>query len=169
VNKYLRNLAIAVALAFTVAVILTPGHKTGRQQPEKRNPSDEMVRISPTVAPNSLDRNRRIPLPNDNAAAQSQAGEADPDMIGVKESLRSYRNAFGENPIGTNAEIARALTGGNPRQAKFADGEVRIKAGQMVDRWDHPYFFHQLSRTEMEIRSAGPDGVMWTKDDEVLR
>lgn len=168
-NKYLRNLAIAVAVAFAVAVIFIPGRKTGHPGPEKRNQSDATVTISPTVAPNSLDRNRRIPSPNENAAAQTQAGEADPDMIGVKESLRSYRNTFGENPIGTNAEITRALAGGNSRQANFADGEVRIKGGQMVDRWDHPYFFHQLSRTEMEIRSAGPDGVMWTKDDEVLR
>jgi hypothetical protein len=169
VNKYLRNLAIALALAIAVAVILAPAHKTGHRQPEKRNPSDAAVTISSTVAPNSLDRNRRVPPPNENAAAETQAGEADPDMIGVKESLRSYRNTFGENPIGTNAEITRALTGENPRQAKFADGEMRIKAGQMVDRWAHPYFFHQLSRTEMEIRSAGPDGVMWTKDDEVSR
>jgi hypothetical protein len=169
VNKYLRNLAIAVALGFAVAFLLTPGRKTERQPLEKQNLSDSVATTKPTVPPNSLDRNRRIPSPNENAAAQTQAGEADPDMIGVKESLRSYRNTFGENPIGSNAEITRALTGGNPRQAKFADSEVRIKAGQMVDRWDHPYFFHQLSRTEMEIRSAGPDGVMWTKDDEVLR
>ena len=162
-------MAIAAALAVAVVVILTPGHKTGHQEPEKRTPSDATVRISPTVAPNSLDRNRRLPPPNENAAAETQAGEADPNMIGVKESLRGYRNTFGENPIGTNAEITKALTGANPRQAKFADSEMRIKAGQIVDRWDHPYFFHQLSRTEMEIRSAGPDGIMWTTDDEVLR
>jgi hypothetical protein len=169
VNKYLRNLAIAVALALAVAVILTPGHKTGHRQPEERNPPDAAATISPTVAPNSLDRNRRIPPPNENAALETQAGEIDPELIGVKESLRSYRNTFGENPVGTNVEITKALTGENPRRAKFADNEVKIKAGQIVDRWDHPYFFHQLSRTEMEIRSAGPDGVMWTKDDEVLR
>ena len=83
--------------------------------------------------------------------------------------LRGYRAAFGENPIGSNAEITRALTGANSRKANFGGDELKIKDGQMVDRWDHPYFFHQLSRTEMEIRSAGPDGIMWTRDDEVMR
>jgi hypothetical protein len=169
VNKTVRNLAIAVALAFAVAFIITPDHKSQRQPAEKQSPSDSGATTRSTVAPNSLDRNRRIPVTTNDTAAQTRAGEADPDMIGVKESLRSYRNALGENPIGTNAEITRALAGGNPRQAKFVDPELKVKEGQIVDRWEHPLFFHQLSRTEMEIRSAGPDGVMWTKDDEVLR
>ncbi len=168
-NKTVRNLAIALALAFAVAFIFAPAHKTARRSPDRQSSSDSETTIRPTVAPNSIDRNRRIPSPNGNAAAQTQAGEADPDMIGVKESLRSYRNALGENPIGTNAEITKALTGGNDRKSRFLDPELKVKDGQIVDRWEHPLFFHQLSRTEMEIRSAGPDGVMWTNDDEVLR
>lgn len=168
-NKYLRNLTIAVALAFAVAFILTPRPKTERRPPEKQNPSDSTATTRPTVPPNSLDRNRRLIATHDDAAAQTQAGEADENMIAIKESLRSYRSAFGENPIGTNAEISEALTGGNIRRSRFLDPELRMKEGQIVDRWEHPLFFHQLSRTEMEIRSAGPDGVMFTKDDEVIR
>jgi hypothetical protein len=38
----------------------------------------------------------------------------------------------------------------------------------MCDRWGTPYFFHQVSKTEMEIRSAGPDRRMWTGDDSQL-
>jgi hypothetical protein len=41
--------------------------------------------------------------------------------------------------------------------------------GELVDRWGTPYFFHQLSRDHMEIRSAGPDKVMWTQDDPIIR
>ena len=37
-----------------------------------------------------------------------------------------------------------------------------------VDPWGTPYFFHQLSSTEMEIRSAGPDKRLWTDDDVVV-
>jgi hypothetical protein len=37
--------------------------------------------------------------------------------------------------------------------------------GELVDPWGTPYFFHQLSGTDMEIRSAGPDKTMWTDDD----
>lgn len=166
-NKTVRNLAIAVALAFAVAFIITPGRKAWHRLPDKQSPSSAIAR--PTVAPNSLDRNRRITPSSDDAAAQTRAAEADEEMIAIKESVRSYRNAFGENPIGTNAEITRALTGMNSRQSRFLDPELKLKDGQIIDRWEHPLFFHQLSRTEMEIRSAGPDGIMWTRDDEVLR
>ena len=39
--------------------------------------------------------------------------------------------------------------------------------GEMIDPWGTPYFFHQLSGHEMEIRSAGQDRKMWTFDDLV--
>jgi len=39
----------------------------------------------------------------------------------------------------------------------------------LVDAWGTPYFFHQLAAMEMEIRSAGPDKVMWTADDLVIK
>ena len=31
-----------------------------------------------------------------------------------------------------------------------------------------PYHFHQISGTRIEIRSAGPDGQVWTEDDLLL-
>ena len=51
-----------------------------------------------------------------------------------------------------------------------ADAGLRLNAaGELVDPWGTPYFFHQLSATEMEIHSAGPDKVMWTRDDLVIK
>jgi len=41
--------------------------------------------------------------------------------------------------------------------------------GEMIDPWGTPYFFHQISGTQMEIHSAGPDHVMWTSDDLVAQ
>jgi hypothetical protein len=84
--------------------------------------------------------------------------------------LRDYRAALTENPVGSNKEITKALLGGNSRKTRFIVAEAKVNADQqLIDRWDHPYFFHQLSRKQMEIRSAGPDGVMWTPDDEISR
>ena len=40
--------------------------------------------------------------------------------------------------------------------------------GELCDRWGRPFFFHQLSGTKMEIRSAGPARQLWTDDDVVL-
>jgi hypothetical protein len=41
------------------------------------------------------------------------------------------------------------------------------KHGELVDPWGTAYFFHQLSGKETEIRSAGPDKILWTADDLV--
>lgn len=90
----------------------------------------------------------------------------------MRAAVRLYQAQFRENPVGDNAEISRALTGENPKQAVFAQPEDGLKLnslGQMIDNWGTPIFFHSLSRSEMEIRSAGPDRRMWTGDDLVLK
>ncbi len=86
-------------------------------------------------------------------------------------SFRQYAAAFGENPVGTNPEITSALQGENPKHINFlrADGNRVNANGELVDVWGTPYFFHQLSAHDMEIRSAGPDRVMYTGDDLVTR
>ena len=87
-------------------------------------------------------------------------------------AISRYGSQFGGNPVGTNPEITKALNGDNPKQVKFLSEEsgLRINArGELVDCWSTPFFFHQLSGMEMEIRSAGPDRVMWTTDDLVTK
>jgi hypothetical protein len=90
----------------------------------------------------------------------------------MRRAIRNYGARFGGNPVGTNLEITRALAGDNPKQVNFLnpDDGLRVNAdGELVDAWGTPYFFHQLSGTEMEIHSAGPDKKMWTDDDLVTR
>ena len=86
--------------------------------------------------------------------------------------INQYGSMFGGNPVGTNPEITQALNGGNSKQARLINEEsgLRINGrGELVDYWGTPFFFHQLSGTEMEIRSAGPDRRMWTADDLVTK
>ena len=106
----------------------------------------------------------------DEDATRGHDASSDPQFLVVRQMLRDYRAALGENPVGTNSEITKALLGANARKARFVASEARLNsAHQLVDRWDHPYFFHQLSRSRTEIRSAGPDGRMWTSDDQICR
>jgi hypothetical protein len=74
------------------------------------------------------------------------------------------------NPVGENAEITAALTGDNPVHFAFIPPTHRaINArGELCDRWGTPFRFHQLSGTQMEIRSAGPDRKFGTADDAEL-
>ena len=98
----------------------------------------------------------------------------DPKMVlgNMRNVIHQYGSMFGGNPVGTNPEITSALNGGNPKQTRFINEEsgLRINGrGELVDYWGTPFFFHQLSGTEMEIRSAGPDRKMWTSDDLVTK
>jgi hypothetical protein len=81
--------------------------------------------------------------------------------------FRDYRTITGENPVGTNAEIMKAIMGGNPKSAMLGppQGQQVNDRGELLDHWGTPYFFHQLSKDLMEIRSAGEDQRMWTGDD----
>ena len=71
------------------------------------------------------------------------------------------------NPVGENAEITAALIGANPVHFAFVPkNHLAINArGELCDRWGTPFFFHQRSGTQMEIRSAGPDKKFGTADD----
>jgi hypothetical protein len=90
----------------------------------------------------------------------------------MRRAVINYGSTFSGNPVGTNPEIAAALNGENPKQIKFIDSEngLRINGkGELVDSWGTPFFFHQLSATDTEVRSAGPDKIMWTTDDLVIK
>ena len=87
-------------------------------------------------------------------------------------AMHNYHEAFGENPVGTNPEITAALLGTNPKQVNFLTAESGLRVndqGEMLDAWGTPFFFHQVSGREMEIRSAGEDKKMWTFEDLVTR
>jgi hypothetical protein len=102
-----------------------------------------------------------VPSPEATAAAN--------DLDAVRRMFGDFRTRMGGNPVGTNAEIMKALMGNNPAQARLGppDGQRVNANGELLDRWGTPYFFHQLSKDSMEIRSAGPDAQLWTADDLV--
>jgi hypothetical protein len=101
--------------------------------------------------------------------AQRKAGEKDVDLQKASVSLRDYRKVFHQNPVGNNAEITRLLLGQNSKGARYLPDDAHLNdKKELTDRWGQPLFFHQVSATNTEIRSAGPDRKMWTADDEVL-
>jgi hypothetical protein len=84
--------------------------------------------------------------------------------------IHLYRTVLkGSNPVGDNAEITAALTGRNKFGYAFIrpDSPAINAKGELCDRWGTPFFFHQISGTMMQIRSAGPDKEHWTADDLV--
>ncbi|MEP6955250.1 MAG: hypothetical protein ABI883_00365 [Chthoniobacterales bacterium] len=104
------------------------------------------------------------------AALPSKTAPANKALQTAAGSLRSYRITFHENPGGTNAEITDKLLGKNSRGLRLLPPDVLVNSkGELVDQWNQPLFFHQISAKIMEVRSAGPDQRMWNGDDEILR
>lgn len=70
-------------------------------------------------------------------------------------------------PLGANEEIAAALMGKNARKMVFLQAPTPAlnEAQQLIDRWGTPLYFHAQAKDRIEIRSAGPDKIMWSEDD----
>jgi hypothetical protein len=106
------------------------------------------------------------------APAPLQVTNIPPQIVleNMSRAIRQYGSMFGGNPVGINSEITSQLLGQNPKHINFIQPGAGMRvnaAGELIDPWGTPYFFHQLSGHETEIRSAGPDRVMWTADDLV--
>lgn len=92
------------------------------------------------------------------------------DLVWMARALDSFSLLVkGEDPLplGANEDIADALRGRNRSRLRFLpdDSPVFDKLGRIVDRWGTPLYFHAESHDRLDIRSAGPDHVMWTADD----
>jgi hypothetical protein len=167
------GLAIGAALLAVVLLVwfLHPGRRPG--PPPGAGPS------GPAAAPALPAANPAAPGAPPPADAPSHladaldrpAGDIHEDLRTVEEIFRQYRSSTRQlNPVGENAEITAVLTGRNRLDFAFIPpNHPAINArGELCDRWGTPFFFHALSGTQMEIRSAGPDRKLWTADDVVL-
>lgn len=155
-----KALWITGAGAFLAAVLWWAA--VPRSKPAGPSPQPAQVKAEAAPPPD-----KPAPPPVVDATFENEAAA---DVQRLTRLLRDYRTIAGDNPIGSNAEIVQALSGDNPKQAKILPGDLPLNSsGELVDRWGTPYFFHQLSRTSMEIRSAGSDRRMWTSDDVITR
>ncbi|HEX3717420.1 MAG TPA: hypothetical protein VH595_05580 [Verrucomicrobiae bacterium] len=161
----LNNPPAATIPAASQPITTPAAAKTASRPPAATQSSPTPVYAAvPTTAPAKAAR-RIYPL---------QFTNIPPDRVmdNMRIVFHEYASMFGGNPVGTNPEITAALSGKNPKQANFINPEagMRIDAqGELIDPWGTPFFFHQLSGTVMEIHSAGPDRIMWSDDDLVIK
>ena len=136
----------------------TVRHESKKQPPEIRVTSQPLAVVNPLVGEAIL---------QDYAASSATSQQ---DLTLVSHLLENFALLVKGNdplPLGANEEIAAALRGRNRLQQRFVpDTSPLFNAkGQIVDRWGTPLYFHAISRDRLEVRSAGPDKVMWTEDD----
>jgi hypothetical protein len=164
-----------VALILGVALLVLP-HCTGPAPKFRASPPGPLAsareRPSPAVATRRAAGHPANEEPSHLAdGLNSPSGDIHVDLRIINEIFRQYRSAVhGLNPVGENAEITAALTGRNSLGFAFIprDNPAINSHGELCDRWGTPFYFHQLSGAQMEIRSAGPDRKLYTADDDVL-
>jgi len=111
-----------------------------------------------------------LPIASDaTTSLGSPDSTAEDDLSTLELLLTTYARHHHGNPVGENVEISAALLGKNPTRVAYlkSGGSFINASGQLIDRWGTPYFFHQLSAKQTEIRSAGPDRDFHTADDLV--
>lgn len=100
--------------------------------------------------------------------AKSQSPQRDIEQVRelVSNSFMLVKNRD-PREYATNEDLAEFLTGENRFKQVMLSGQHSIinEKGQLIDRWDNPLIVHVVSRKEVEIFSAGPDGIPWSEDD----
>src|SRR4051812_26609278 len=135
-------LGLALLLVVVLWALLRPASRSfvaQRDKPEAARvpPTPELVVPLPTPPSNVLGSPslpRMLPeqpgapatiaaTPPSAVAAPPAAPLPDTELMTALEEvevmIRDYRTALGENPVGTNAEIMRAINGDNKKQAKI--------------------------------------------------
>jgi len=107
----------------------------------------------------------RSPLA-DALGSANVAPAAEPRL--VYDLFRFYLREFGSFPAGeNNAQWINALRGSNPGRLPILpyDHPRLAPDGSLLDAWSEPFFIHQISQSQIQIRSAGPDRALFTTDD----
>ncbi len=134
---------------------------------ESTEPSPALSRRPLSRAAGEPEAGAQVEKPDMLDGLNDPQGAIERDLAIVDNLLFSYYSVFQEFPYGENADWVRVFRGANNRGIAFiaTEGDWMNAAGEIVDRWDTPFYFHRMSGRQIEIRSAGPDGVHWTDDD----
>lgn len=157
-------LAALAAIGGLCAIFTWPEHR----QPQRASAATSLS-FEQVVEQMQQNQATHHPAPSTQPAILNHP-QASGQIARLSQVLREHLARYNEFPTGNNAEITRALMGKNPEAIKFiVPEELPVNAaGQLVDFWQTPYFFHQLAGQKIEVRSAGPDREMWTADDLTL-
>lgn len=184
-RKIQRNLVTIGLLGFAISMVAwlggdqrssSPAPQTDPVIPElpASGPRDASDKIGPVILQPTTPAQVYLLPEAAEIARRLNSGETSPseDLEIVELLLTIFRKANnGLNPDGgLNDEIAGGLAGKNVKGFAVLppDHPAFAKNGELLDRWGAPYFFHPVTSQEIDVRSSGPDRVLWTADDVVL-
>jgi hypothetical protein len=163
----IKRVAWLVLAAVIVAALLR------QRGMEIRSKVVQPERLVPSISQPPV--NQQLP----SAAEMLLEGYGDPAVPPI-EDLRKVHRVIGgyfsvikdasRFPIGGNEDLSAALKGANPNREIFLrpDHPVFGKDGLLVDRWGSRLVVHPEGWRQIELRSAGPDGVAFNEDDLLI-
>lgn len=100
----------------------------------------------------------------------SPQGSVEQDLQYVERLLMSVRTLVKTQDPGrmaVNEDVVDVLLGRNNYKIAFLPPSHPAinDAGQLIDRWNTPLFFHLEAADRLDVRSAGPDQTLFTPDD----
>lgn len=164
-----RFLTALAALAIGVFIVAMWNRK--EPAPETHAPPAIVPAKAPAVVPRLLPA--RVATPENPVYSWERLlvedGTPAEDRAALEDIVTNYLQSAPHStrpPLGTNDEITRALMDRNTLgESAIPASHPAIVSGQLVDRWGNPWHFHQQSADLIEVRSAGPDGRLFTRDD----
>ena len=174
----MKRLLAGVALVGILALLWNAArHRSTAQRPAAHGQENAKASVAAAPVVNSGDKaltqaeQARAGSPLADELLRRE-GTPEQDLEIVRQLIGQYFSALQNQsgpPIGDNADLVRALTGQNPlKLVVIPPGHPVLGAdGQLRDRWGTPYHLHRLSSQHFEIRSAGPDGRLFTQDDQI--
>ena len=142
-----------------------PGSEAPQVAPPKTSVKDEPIINQPEIISDETAIGLAILK---GYGSDTQGLREDLDQLGqLLTSYLTLNKADDPLPLASNLDIAAAMRGTNPFQMALLPTEHAAfnTKGEFIDRFGNPIFFHALSQDQIEIRSAGPDGTLWTADD----
>jgi hypothetical protein len=166
---------VLIGLGLTM-IFVSAGRHVAKKPKTATSATQPPALASPS---NGAIENRKSEIENSSEPLSPLADELNSPRTTIQRDLQilngillAWQTNFHEqgNPVGDNAAITAALSGTNPLNFQFIrrDHPAINAHGELCDRWGTPFFFHALSGTRMELRSAGPDRQMYTDDDLVF-
>lgn len=163
---------LVIGLALLLGAGLAFWWSTGRR------PAPVIARSDPTTT-NALPRSSPpapapppVALPGDGMLRDYGSPRSTPrqDLVSLARVMQNFlllAKPANQGPLADNEDWARALLGrGINREPLVSASHAVFNAqGRLVDRWHHPLFIHALGGGRFELRSAGPDGKLWSDDD----
>ncbi len=164
-----RQLLIPLLLLIAVAGILWLIRGPVVVPPATTSPAPPVVVIAPALLP------ARIATPENPLHSWERLLVADgsprEDLAALVDLTTNYLQAVPSSrrpALGFNEDLARALVDRDALgDAALPANHPALIEGKLVDRWGRPWQVHPLSANVLQLRSAGPDGRLYTPDDLV--